>query len=813
MRVNHYLLALCLTALIGTTAWAQPVPSREPSSTHIFPAGGRRGTTVSVRVGAECLPPGAHFHLLSRGATAPPQLGPRALGKYEPSPRRNPTDADGGERIAYAKEWQSQIAIAGDAPLGSLLWRVTCGFGGTQPRPFVIGDLPEWIESEPNSSPERAERLTLPVTVNGQIAGERDVDCYAVQVKAGEVVACDVLAARLGSPLEAAVEIRDMHGRRLSVQEVRVGGDPVVAFRAPADGVYTLCIAHLGFRGGPEYVYRLNLTTAPQTIFAFPPGGRAGESREVEFFALTGHVGESLRDSHSRLGETRPRALTGGDVLQSWKEAVTFPASAGSGNRFAVHGVPLEIGDSPEWIADGNSSAAQPQEITAPVTVSGRLLTSASEDVFLLLAKKDAAFTVSCRACPAASLACPIVAVEDAAGRPLAKTTLAEAAERRCRLDWKAPADGEYRLRVRDLRHGAGGGAEFIYRLTVRPAEPDFAITLAADYVNVVQNGRTELDGVVERSGGFGGPITLTASGLPEGVRVEPASLAPNQSSFKLVLSATEETRPTSAKVQIVGQATVAGQTLRRVAAFTPIGGRGGACAALPNDALHVTVQHRPVFRLNCNEAYQYAHRGTVHGYQVQVERLHGFSGPIVMQICDRQVQDLDGIEVVEQTIAPEAKEASALIYLPETMHANVQHHCRPYVQGYATFVDRWGQQQAILAVCEKRCMIRTMPAVVKLKVVDETLSLQPGGQAVCRLALERTTNFDEAMDVELVQPPAGLTAEKTRVEAGATHAELTLRAAAQFRGRTTSVRFRATGLRSNRVTVISEAEVRVDVR
>jgi hypothetical protein len=278
------------------------------------------------------------------------------------------------------------------------------------------------------------------------------------------------------------------------------------------------------------------------------------------------------------------------------------------------------------------------------------------------------------------------------------------------------------------------------------------------------------------------------------------------------VLSATEETRPASANVQIIGEATVAGRALRRVAAVAPSGGRTGVCADLANDTLHLTIQHRPVFRLTCNEAYQYAHRGSVHAYKIQVERLHGFSGPIVMQICDRQVQDLDGIQVLERTISPDVKEASALIYLPETMHANVQHHCRPYVQGYATFVDRWGQQQSILAVCEKRCMIRTMPPVVKLKALDEAISLPPGGEAVCHLALERTSNFNEAMELELVQPPPGLTAKKTHVEAGATHVELSVHATPQFRGGA-SLKFRATGLRSNRVTVISEADVRVDVR
>src|SRR5207253_10673374 len=112
----------------------------------------------------------------------------------------------------------------------------------------------------------------------------------------------------------------------------------------------------------------------------------------------------------------------------------------------------------------------------------------------------------------------------------------------------------------------------------------------------------------------------------------------------------------------------------------TPVGGPPGVMAlAGLTEALHLTVQHKPIFRLTCNEAYQYAHRGTVYPYALQVERLNGFDGPITLQICDRQVQDLDGIEVVERVVAPGVKETVALVYLPETMHANAQHHSRPY--------------------------------------------------------------------------------------------------------------------------------------
>src|SRR5438067_2554179 len=102
-------LLVVLACLLNTaSAWGQAVPSKEPSGTHIFPAGGRRGTVVPVRVGGECLPPGSSFHLLGSGVTAPELLGPRAKARYEPSPRRTPTDADNGEPIAYPKEWESR---------------------------------------------------------------------------------------------------------------------------------------------------------------------------------------------------------------------------------------------------------------------------------------------------------------------------------------------------------------------------------------------------------------------------------------------------------------------------------------------------------------------------------------------------------------------------------------------------------------------------------------------------------------------------------------------------------------------------------
>ena len=119
-------------------------------------------------------------------------------GNYAPSPRRKPNETPN----TYPREWKSDIQIFDDAPLGAKLWRLSCARGGTGGRPFIVGDLPEFIEEEPNSVSAEAQRIELPVTINGQIAGESDLDYFRFDANAGDVVRVDVAAARLGSALD-----------------------------------------------------------------------------------------------------------------------------------------------------------------------------------------------------------------------------------------------------------------------------------------------------------------------------------------------------------------------------------------------------------------------------------------------------------------------------------------------------------------------------------------------------------------------------------------------------------------------------------
>lgn len=763
----------------------QAVASKEPSSTHIFPAGGRRGTVVPVRVGGECLPPGGRFGLWGDGVRAPELLGPRAKARYEPSARRPPLDAN---FINYPKEWSSEITLAADAPLGPCFWRVSTGWGGTQVRPFLVGDLPEYVETEPNSSPELAERVRLPVVINGQIAGERDIDYFTFAARAGETVVCDVMAARLGSPLDAVLELRDARGRRLSGDEVRVGNDPVVGFRIPEDGDYSLLVSNLGVGGGPEYVYRVTVTTSLYAYSVFPAGGHAGEKREVEFLTLT--------------GTGMPRVL---------KEKVTFPKNAGRPFWYrgtaAKNPILLAVGDLPEATAPGtNHTAAAALPLSAPVAVSGRFRSENEEDWYRFTAKQGEAFTIDCRPFPPGSPSVPLLAVEDAAGNVLARASGVDTAGHRSALEWRTPASGEFRLRLRDLQFGSRGGPDFVYRLTLRPAEPDFALALARDAVNVTQGTREEVEVIVTRTGGFTGPIQLNVTGLPTGVRAENTLVPENAIRHRFALVAAADALPDDAVLRVTGTAPKVGS---RVATAVPLGldlqDMSPATPALSE--LRLTVQHKPLFRLTCSEAYQYAHRGTVYPYRMQVERFDGFDGEIHLQLCDRQVQDLDGVDVVEQIIPRGAKEFDNLIYFPESMHSSVQHHSRPYVQGYATFTDTRGRQQTILAVADRRCMVRTRPPVTKLRAAESQLHARSGSPVECGLVLDRTSNFGGAMRVELVEAPPGVSLRGGTAEIPAGSAAVTVKVDVGS-SVPAALKFRATGQMAGGATVVSEAVV-----
>jgi hypothetical protein len=807
---------LALACFATETIQAQPVPPRNPSSTHIFPAGGQRGTTVAVRVGAEAIPPGTNLFMFGQGVTASARLGERLPPQGEPSLRRKPTEIP----ISRPREWQAQVEIAADAPPGPVAWRLGCAQGGTGTRPFVVGDLPEFIESESNSTLDAAERLTLPVTVNGQIAGERDLDFFRFAATAGELIACEVQARRLGSRLDPVVAVLEPDGRPVAVETIHAGDDPVIAFPVPRTGEYVLCVSNVTFHGDPAHVYRLNLATTPYVQAAFPGGWRAGEECEVEFYALSGTG--TCRVLHDTVrfpaaDEASPRHIVEVDTVTE------TAAGESSAPLSLLNRVALAIDERPNVLEhEPNDAQHESEPLSFPVTVNGRLLSAEDTDWFVFTAAAGEMLSITCRGCPAGGAARPSVALFDGTGKQLAQARSVECPDGVCRIEWTAPQPGEYRLRVRDLRHGIHGGPEFVYRLTLDRALPDFELALGADAFDVVQAGKAQLPVSLRRSGGFDGSVELHVEGLPTGVEVENTQVPAGAGQATLTFSATADAIADSTPLRLIGRASIDGQPAQRVARCPHLGrdSEGVALAEPATERLHVTVGHKPLFRLFCLETYQYAHRGTVFPYPMQVERLDGFDGPITLQIADRQNRDLDGIEMFEVTIPPGDSGVRLPIYLPETMHINIQSQSQLYSQAHASFTDRHGRPQSVLVVSEKRNMIRTLPTVVKLEALDEDLVLEElpaesrgGGprEVRCRLRVERTTNFPGPLDVQLVEQSAGtgVSMSPLTIAAGQTEGEAVLRVdVPPGTDDRWSLKLRGTGLLDDGIQVITECSV-----
>ena len=79
-----------------------------------------------------------------------------------------------------------------------------------------------------------------------------------------------MLGGRLDSKLRAVLELEDERGRRLASSRGYTGLDPLIDFRVPADGEYTVRLYDLTYTGSPEHVYRLDVDTGPRLEFAWP---------------------------------------------------------------------------------------------------------------------------------------------------------------------------------------------------------------------------------------------------------------------------------------------------------------------------------------------------------------------------------------------------------------------------------------------------------------------------------------------------------------------------------------------------------------
>jgi len=141
------------------------------------------------------------------------------------------------------------------------------------------------------------------------------------------------------------------------------------------------------------------------------------------------------------------------------------------------------------------------------------------------------------------------------------------------RLLFTAPADGTYLVRVTDSR--GLGGARNVYRLVVRQAQPDFAVTLGGGNPALPARSGQEFTLKADRKDGFDGQIDVWLTGVPAGYRLSThvvieAGHTTAEGTIQALADAKQLPPAEWQKLKVTATAKVAGQTVtHEVKGFT----------------------------------------------------------------------------------------------------------------------------------------------------------------------------------------------------------------------------------------------------
>lgn len=180
--------------------------------------------------------------------------------------------------------------------------------------PFALDTLPDCLETEPNHTLKQAQRVSLPLIVNGRMDRTGDWDVFQFNGRAGQTIAAEVSARRLDSPLDSVLKLTDATGKLLAWNDDREDlgsgvnthhADSYLLAKLPADGAYYVHLGDTARNAGEEYAYRLRLSVAqPNFALRVAPssiGLRSKSTATVSVYAIrqdgfTGPIKVTLKD-------------------------------------------------------------------------------------------------------------------------------------------------------------------------------------------------------------------------------------------------------------------------------------------------------------------------------------------------------------------------------------------------------------------------------------------------------------------------------------------------------------------------------------
>jgi hypothetical protein len=157
--------------------------------------------------------------------------------------------------------------------------------------PFRLVPFDNVLEVEPNEDQAKATISAIgePIALNGIIEKPGDVDYFKVQLKKDQQVVLQTFAQSLGSPLDSVVNVYNAKGSGLGGNDDGGGRrrlDSKQTLKVPADGDYYVRVTDHLERGGPNFVYRIEMVASQPDITFASPNYSVNDSNYRQFMAV-----------------------------------------------------------------------------------------------------------------------------------------------------------------------------------------------------------------------------------------------------------------------------------------------------------------------------------------------------------------------------------------------------------------------------------------------------------------------------------------------------------------------------------------------
>lgn len=440
-----------------------------------------------------------------------------------------------------------------DALPGIYSFRVGTSGGFSELQLFLLDDLPSIPEQPQHGSALAAQSLPLPCSIDGRI-DDLSRDFYSFEAAAGQRLAIEVFARRLGSPLDPALFLSRFDGRELAYADDTEGlaGDCQLPYTFEESGVYVLEVRDIRYRGGDTHRYHLRLGDFPCVNAPLPLATPRGSSRSVHWSGID-------------VADVEPANV---DLPADWPHdwyPVFCRRTGGQTRAFAM----LAVSDTPEVSeAEPNDVSDQANSFDLGVGLNGRLDLPRDRDCFRWRAEKGEHVVFRGITRQAGSPADLTFRLLDPAGKVLATADDDEIDEGR--IDHTFKETGDYVLEVADL-HRRGGPA-FPYRIETRRGKIPFELSAGVDVANVPTNGVAIIPVAVKRRN-YDGDIRLRVEGLSSEFHANETWIGRGMTNGVVAIEATsgptEETQPRDEfprPLTITGVALVDGVEVSRVA-------------------------------------------------------------------------------------------------------------------------------------------------------------------------------------------------------------------------------------------------------